>query len=204
MDEVIPALRAALIAGSSAVLQAPPGAGKTTHVPLALLDEPWLAGSKILMLEPRRLAARAVTHRMAQLLGERAGDTVGYRVRRDTRVGSRTRIEVVTEGILTRMLQSDPTLEGIGLLIFDEFHERSVHADTGLALALHSRSLVRSDLRILVMSATLDDARASQLFSVMHPLSLARAACTRSSWCTRRDPMPARCLLRSRQRWSMR
>lgn len=163
MDEVIPALRAALIAGSSAVLQAPPGAGKTTHVPLALLDEPWLAGSKILMLEPRRLAARAVTHRMAQLLGERAGDTVGYRVRRDTRVGSQTRIEVVTEGILTRMLQSDPTLEGIGLLIFDEFHERSIHADTGLALALHSRSLVRSDLRILVMSATLDDARVATL-----------------------------------------
>ena len=145
------------------MLQAPPGAGKTTHVPLALLNEPWLGNSKILVLEPRRLAARAVTHRMAELLGERVGDTVGYRVRRDTRVGARTRIEVVTEGILTRMLQSDPTLDGVGLLIFDEFHERSINADTGLALALHSRSLVRPDLRIVVMSATLDGARVASL-----------------------------------------
>jgi ATP-dependent helicase HrpB len=163
VDEALPALRAALTNGTSAVLQAPPGAGKTTHVPLALVNEPWLAGSRIVMLEPRRLAARAVTHRMAQLLGERAGDTVGYRVRRDTRTGPKTRIEVVTEGILTRMLQSDATLEGVGLLIFDEFHERSIHADTGLALALHSRSLVRPDLRILVMSATLDGARVAAL-----------------------------------------
>jgi len=163
VDEAIPALRAALASGNSAVLQAPPGAGKTTHVPLALVGEPWLGDSKIVMLEPRRLAARAVTHRMAQLLGERAGDTVGYRVRRDTRTGPRTRIEVVTEGILTRMLQSDATLEGVGLVIFDEFHERSIHADTGLALALHSRSLVRPDLRILVMSATLDGARVATL-----------------------------------------
>ncbi len=163
IDEAIPALRIALIGGTSAVLQAPPGAGKTTHVPLALLSEPWLGDSKILMLEPRRLATRAVTHRMAQLLGERAGDTVGYRVRRDTRVGPRTRIEVVTEGILTRMLQSDPTLDGVGMLIFDEFHERSIHADTGLALALHTRSLIRPDLRIVVMSATLDGARVASL-----------------------------------------
>jgi ATP-dependent helicase HrpB len=163
VDEVIPTLRGALATGTSAVLQAPPGAGKTTHVPLALLHEPWLGDSKILMLEPRRLAARAVTHRMAQILGERAGDTVGYRVRRDTRVGPRTRIEVVTEGILTRMWQSDPTLDGIGLVIFDEFHERSIHADTGLALALHSRSLVRPDLRIVAMSATLDGARVAVL-----------------------------------------
>src|SRR5665213_3875581 len=110
VDQVIPALLAALISGRSAVLQAPPGAGKTTHIPIALLNEPWLGESKILVLEPRRLAARAVTHRMAQLLGEHAGDTVGYRVRRDSRVGARTRIEVITEGILTRMLQSDPTL----------------------------------------------------------------------------------------------
>ena len=163
IDAVLPELRAALTDGRSAVLQAPPGAGKTTHVPLALLGEPWLGGSRILMLEPRRLAARAVTHRMAQLIGERAGDTVGYRVRRDTRIGPRTRIEVVTEGILTRMLQKDPTLDGVGLLIFDEFHERSIHADTGLALALHSRSLVRPDLRILVMSATMDGARVARL-----------------------------------------
>ena len=111
VDSAIPALLAALTAGVSAVLQAPPGAGKTTHVPLALLDAPWLGDSKIVMLEPRRLAARAVTHRMAQLLGERAGETIGYRVRRDTRVGPKTRIEVVTEGVLTRMLQTDPTLE---------------------------------------------------------------------------------------------
>ena len=163
IDAVIPALRRALIEGNSAVLQAPPGAGKTTHVPLALMHEQWLAGASILMLEPRRLAARAVTHRMAQLLGERPGESVGYRVRRDTRVGPRTRIEVITEGILTRMLQSDPTLDGIGLLIFDEFHERSIHADTGLALALNSRSLIRPDLRILVMSATLDGARVASL-----------------------------------------
>ncbi|MFI5239087.1 MAG: ATP-dependent helicase HrpB, partial [Gemmatimonadales bacterium] len=163
VDEAIPAIRAALSSGTGAVLQAPPGAGKTTHVPLALLGEPWLDDSRIVMLEPRRLAARAVTHRMAQLLGERAGETVGYRVRRDTRVGARTRIEVVTEGVLTRMLQSDPTLDGVGLLIFDEFHERSIHADAGLALALHTRSLVRPDLRIVIMSATLDGERVGEL-----------------------------------------
>lgn len=163
VDDIVPALRAALASGTSAVIQAPPGAGKTTHIPIALLGESWLRGSKVLMLEPRRLAARAVTHRMAQLLGERAGDTVGYRVRRDTRVGPETRIEVVTEGVLTRMLQKDPTLDGVGLVIFDEFHERSIHADTGLALALHSRQLVRPDLRIVVMSATLDGARVAAL-----------------------------------------
>ncbi len=163
VDEAIPAVRRALSTGISAVLQAPPGAGKTTHVPLALLAERWLDGGRILVLEPRRLATRAVASRMSELLGERTGDTVGYRVRRDTRIGPRTRVEVVTEGILTRMIQSDPTLDGIGLLIFDEFHERSIHADTGLALALHSRSLVRPDLRILVMSATLDGARVAGL-----------------------------------------
>lgn len=173
VDEVIPVLRAALIAGHSAVLQAPPGAGKTTHVPLALLEEKWLGGSRIVMLEPRRLAARAVTARMASLLGERVGDTVGYRVRRDTRVGPSTRIEVVTEGILTRMIQSDPTLDGTGLLIFDEFHERSVNADLGLALALHSRSIVRPDLRIVVMSATLDGARVARLLHDAHVITSA-------------------------------
>jgi ATP-dependent helicase HrpB len=163
VDEALPALRAALREARNVVLQAPPGAGKSTHVPLALLDEPWLADSRILMLEPRRLAARAVAHRMAFLLAERVGETVGYRVRRDTVIGPRTRIEVVTEGILTRMLQHDPTLDGAGLLIFDEFHERSVHADTGLALAIHSHSLIRPDLRIMVMSATLDGARVAEL-----------------------------------------
>lgn len=156
IEPVLPALRDALRSGTSAVLQAPPGAGKTTRVPLALLDEPWLAGGRIVMLEPRRLAARAAAQRMAALLGERVGETVGYRVRLDTRVGPRTRVEVVTEGVLTRLLQADPALEGVGLVIFDEFHERSLHADLGLALCLQARSLLREELRVLVMSATLD------------------------------------------------
>ena len=124
-------------------------------VPLALRDEHWLKGQKIVMLEPRRLATRAAAHRMAALLGEDVGETVGYRVRRDTRVGPRTRIEVITEGVLARMLHGDPTLQGVGLVIFDEYHERSLHSDLGLALTLRSQGLVRPDLRILVMSATL-------------------------------------------------
>lgn len=156
-------VRAALRTSVAAVLRAPPGAGKTTRVPLALLDEPWLAGAKIVMLEPRRLAARAAARRLAQSLGETVGETVGYRVRLDTRVGPATRLEVVTEGVLTRMLQADPTLEGIGLVIFDEFHERSLHADLGLALTLQAQTLVRPDLRILVMSATLDVAPVATL-----------------------------------------
>lgn len=125
-------------------------------MPLALLESPWLGRQKIVMLEPRRLAARAAAHRMAQLLGEQVAQTVGYRVRRDTRVGRTTRIEVVTEGVLTRMLNSDPTLDGVGLVIFDEFHERSLQADLGLALTRQTQQLVRSELRVLVMSATLD------------------------------------------------
>src|SRR5512138_3546241 len=126
-------LRAVLAGGRSAVLQAPPGAGKTTGVPLALLEEPWLAGRGIVMLEPRRIAARAAAHRMAYVLGQEPGGTVGYRIRHDTRVGPTTRLEVVTEGVLTRMLLADPGLERFGLVIFDEFHERSLHADLGLA-----------------------------------------------------------------------
>jgi ATP-dependent helicase HrpB len=152
---VLPELREALRSGS-AVLQAPPGAGKTTAVPLALLGEPWLEGRGIVMLEPRRLAARAAARRMATMLGERPGATVGYRVRHESVVGPDTRIVVVTEGVLTRMLQRDPALERFALVVFDEFHERSIHADLGLALTLHSRSLLREDLRILVMSATLE------------------------------------------------
>lgn len=138
-----------------ALLQAPPGAGKTTMVPLALRSADWLKGQKILMLEPRRLAARAVARHMASLLGEKVGQTVGYRVRLDSKVGPKTRIEVVTEGILTRRLQQDPDLNGVGLVIFDEFHERNLQSDLGLALALQAQVILREDLRLLIMSATL-------------------------------------------------
>ncbi|MBI3792628.1 MAG: ATP-dependent helicase HrpB [Gemmatimonadetes bacterium] len=163
IDEALPALHAALAARTAAVVVAPPGAGKTTRVPLALLDAPWLAGRKVLMLEPRRLAARAAAHRMAHTLGERTGQTVGYRVRGDTSVGARTRIEVVTEGILTRLLLDDPTLDGVGAVLFDEYHERSLVADTGLALALETQAAVREELRLVVMSATLDGAAVAAL-----------------------------------------
>lgn len=156
IDAILPSLKEVLRLPGNAVLVAAPGAGKTTRVPLALLREPWLDGKRILMLEPRRLATRAAARYMASLLGEQVGGTVGYRVRLDSRVGTKTRIEVITEGILTRMLQSDPMLSDVGLIIFDEFHERSLQADLGLALTLESQSVLRSDLRILVMSATLD------------------------------------------------
>ena len=165
IDDVIPALRAALAERHEAVLEAPPGAGKTTRVPLALLNEPWLAGQTILMLEPRRLAARAAAERLASELGEKVGQTVGYRIRLDSKVGPNTRIEVVTEGILTRRLQDDPALEGVGLLIFDEFHERSLDADLALALSLNGRELFRDEqpLKILLMSATLEGERLASL-----------------------------------------
>ena len=165
IDEVLPALREALATRHEAVLEAPPGAGKTTRVPLALLNEPWLAGQTILMLEPRRLAARAAAERLASELGEKVGDTVGYRIRLDSKVGPKTRIEVVTEGILTRRLQDDPALDGVGLLIFDEFHERSLDADLALALSLNGRELFRDDqpLKILLMSATLEGERLAGL-----------------------------------------
>lgn len=157
----LPELRQALARGS-AVLAAPPGSGKTTGVPLALLDEAWLAGRKILMLEPRRLAARAAASRMSRLLGEQIGQTVGYQIRFDRCITAATRIEVLTEGILTRRLQHDPELAGVGLVIFDEFHERSIHADLALALCLDIRQL-RDDLRLLVMSATLDAGPVAEL-----------------------------------------
>ncbi|WP_425929706.1 ATP-dependent helicase HrpB [Pseudomonas sp. NyZ201] len=165
IDAVLPSLREALAERHEAVLEAPPGAGKTTRVPLALLNEPWLAGQTILMLEPRRLAARAAAERLASELGEKVGETVGYRIRLDSKVGPRTRIEVVTEGILTRRLQDDPALEGVGLLIFDEFHERSLDADLALALSLNGRELLRDEppLKILLMSATLEGERLSAL-----------------------------------------
>ena len=161
IHQVLPELKKALAAGSS-VLAAPPGSGKTTVVPLALLGEPWLAGKKILMLEPRRLAARAAAGRMASILGERIGETVGYQIRFDRQISATTRIEVLTEGILTRRLQSDPDLPGVGLIIFDEFHERSIHADLALAFCLDLCQL-REDLRLLVMSATLDTAAVAGL-----------------------------------------
>lgn len=156
IHEILPSLREMLGAHSAVVLQAPPGAGKTTIVPLSLLDEAWLNKRSILILEPRRLAARAAAARMAYLLDESIGETVGYRIRFDSKVSARTRIEVLTEGILTRRLQSDPGLSGVGLVIFDEFHERHLHADLALALCLDSRRVLREDLKLLVMSATLD------------------------------------------------
>ena len=163
IDEALPALRLALEDHPAVVLEAPPGAGKTTRVPLALLDAPWLKGQKILLLEPRRLAARAAARHMAQLLGQTEGQTVGYRTRLDSWVSAATRIEVITEGILTRLLQADPELVGCGLVIFDEFHERSLQADLGLALCQQAQALLRPDLRVLVMSATLDGAAVADL-----------------------------------------
>ena len=162
IDDVIPALREVLRSTGHAVLVAPPGAGKTTRVPLALLDEPWCTG-RVLVLEPRRLAARAAAHHMAGLLDEEVGGTVGYRVRLESRVSARTRVEVVTEGVLTRMLQDDATLDGVSAVLFDEFHERNLPGDLGLALTLRSRELVRDDLRVLVMSATIDGAPVAAL-----------------------------------------
>ncbi|MEK3917673.1 ATP-dependent helicase HrpB [Paenibacillus sp. FSL H7-0331] len=156
IDTILPQLKETLQVHSAIVLVAPPGAGKTTRVPLALLDVPLFAKQRILMLEPRRLAARTAARYMAASLNQQVGETVGYRVRMDTRVGPSTRIEVITEGVLTRMLQQDPSLEGVGAVIFDEFHERSLHADLGLALCLQAQALLRDDLRIIVMSATLD------------------------------------------------
>ncbi|AHM60103.1 ATP-dependent helicase HrpB [Flammeovirgaceae bacterium 311] len=156
IQSVIPDLKKGFLNQSTLILEAPPGAGKSTVLPLQLLEESWLKGKKILMLEPRRLAARAVAQRMAYLLNEGVGQIVGYRVRFETRVGSDTKLEVLTEGILTRMLGQDNTLEGVGLVIFDEFHERSLHADLALALCREVQSVLRDDLRLLIMSATLD------------------------------------------------
>lgn len=163
IDAVLGELRAALAAHPAAVLVAPPGAGKTTRVPLALMDEAWLGGARMLVLEPRRIAARAAAERMAHTLGETVGERIGLRTRMLTKVGAKTRVEVVTEGIFTRMILDDPELSGIGAVLFDEFHERSLDADLGLALALDCQRGLREDLRVLPMSATLDGARVAQL-----------------------------------------
>jgi len=163
IEEILPRLGDALAEGACAVLVAPPGAGKTTRVPVFLKDQAWAAGGKLIVLEPRRLAARAAAARMASTLGEAVGETVGFRVRLQSKVSARTRIEVVTEGVFTRMIQDDPGLDGVAAVLFDEFHERSLDADLGLALARDSQLLLREDLRLLVMSATLDGAAVARL-----------------------------------------
>jgi ATP-dependent helicase HrpB len=163
IDAALGPLTSALAARNAAVLVAPPGAGKTTRVPLVLLDEPWAGTKKILVLEPRRLAARAAAARMAATLHEQVGDTVGLRVRFGSKISKRTRIEVVTEGVFTRLVLDDPSLEGIAAVLFDEFHERSLDADLGLALARDAQQGLREDLKLLVMSATLDGARVAAL-----------------------------------------
>ena len=163
IDAVASEVARALGGGTSAVLVAPPGAGKTTRLPLVLLEQGFAARGKIIMLEPRRLAARAAAERMAATLGESVGETIGLRVRLDARVSARTRLEIVTEGVFTRMIVDDPALTGVAAVLFDEFHERSLDADLGLALALDVQAGLREDLRILVMSATLDGARVARL-----------------------------------------
>ncbi len=187
---MLPAIRESLAAHPRLVLEAPPGAGKTTQVPLALLGAPWLAGRKIVMLEPRRVAARAAAQFMAKQLHEGVGDTVGYRIRFENKVSARTQIEVVTEGILTRMIQDDPTLEGVGALLFDEFHERHLSSDLGLALALDVQAQVRDDLRIVLMSATLDGERLARFLDAPRLSSQGR------SWPVTIDHFPASRVLR--------
>src|SRR5262249_3594088 len=161
IEAILPEIEAKLAVNTNAVLVAQPGAGKTTCVPIALLGEQWLGDRRIVMLEPRRVAARAAAARMAETLGQQVGETVGYAVRLERKTSRRTRIELVTEGVLTRRLQSDPELAGVGLLIFDEFHERRLEGDLALALALDVQRSLRADLRILVMSATLDETKLS-------------------------------------------
>ncbi len=168
VEDCLDRLKQCLFERNEVVLEAPPGAGKTTLVPLALLDEGWLSGKKILMLEPRRIATKSAAHRMASLINELPGQTVGYRMRLDTKVSNQTRVEVITEGILTRMLQQDPSLEEVGLVIFDEFHERNLDSDLALSLCLKGRTLFRdnqSPLKILIMSATLDSQAIAQLLN---------------------------------------
>src|SRR3954471_6044264 len=167
IDAVLPEIRDALAARPNLVLSAPPGAGKTTRVPPALLSSSWpvqtASSRRIILLQPRRLAARAAAQRMAELMGEAVGETVGYRVRLDRRIGPKTRIESVTTGLFLRQLQGDPELKGVAAVLFDEFHERSLDGDLALALALESQASLRPDLRLVVMSATLDTAAVAAL-----------------------------------------
>jgi len=191
IDAVLDELSRTLKANNSAVLVAPPGAGKTTRVPLALLDASWARDKKIIVLEPRRIAARASAERMAKTLGERAGDTVGYRVRFGSKVSRATRIEVVTEGIFSRQILDDPELSGVAAVLFDEFHERSLDADLGLALARDAQTGLREDLRILVMSATLDGARVAKLLGDAPVVaSEGRAFAVETRYLGRRPDMP--------------
>src|SRR5262245_28927902 len=162
IEPLIPEILGALAAGPNLVLEAPPGAGKTTRVPLALLDAVWARSAKIIVLEPRRLAARGAAARMAAMLGEDVGETVGYRVRLDRKIGPKTRIEVVTTGLFLRQLQGDPALPGVAAILFDEFHERTIEGDMVLAFALEAQSGLRDDLRLVVMSATLDGESVAQ------------------------------------------
>ena len=163
IDAVLDDVRGVLRTHGAAVLVAAPGAGKTTRVPLALLDEPWRGKQKILVLEPRRIAARAAAERMAATLGSRLGDDIGLRARLSSKTSARVGVEVITEGVFTRMILDDPELKGVAAVLFDEFHERSLDADLGLALALDTRAALRPDLKILVMSATLEAARVAKL-----------------------------------------
>ncbi len=161
--EIIPAVQEQLSKSNTLIVNAPPGAGKSTLLPLAIFNEPWLEGKKVLMLEPRRLAAKTIAERMSSLLGEDVGQSIGYRIRFENKISSKTRIEVLTEGILTRFIHSDNSLEGVGLVIFDEFHERSIHADVAMALCREAQQRLRPDLRIMVMSATLDMPQLTQI-----------------------------------------
>ena len=194
--ELLPGLLHSLAAHPRLVLEAPPGAGKTTQVPLALLSAPWRGDGRILMLEPRRVAARAAAGFMARQLGEAPGDTVGYRIRFESRVSARTRVEVVTEGILTRMIQDDPTLEGVAAIVFDEFHERHLAGDLGLALALDVQSQLREELRLVVMSATLDGEKLARFLDAPRLTSAGRSfPVTTAHFPARRDE-PAMAQLR--------